>query len=273
MAAFSSTDTPRLLGRLPLRLAVPAVLALGFLGIPLASIVAAAPWASLPQVLTTTSTVQALRLSLVTSATSAALCLALGVPLGWIFARARFPGRDVVRTIVVLPLVLPPVVGGVALLLAFGRDGLIGQPLYNTFGLTIPFTSTAVVMAQTFVALPFAVMSVEAALRTGDPRYDDVAATLGASRWLTFRRITLPLAMPGILSAMVLCWARALGEFGATITFAGSYPGTTRTLPIEIYLQMQGRPDAAIALSLVLVVVSVLILVTLRERWLRALFR
>jgi molybdate transport system permease protein len=212
-----------------------------------------------------------LRLSLVTSLVSTAACLLLGLPLAWLFARVDFRGRAVLRALVILPLVLPPVVGGVALLLAFGRNGLIGSALDAAFGITIPYTSTAVVMAQTFVALPFAVISVEGALRAGDPRYDDVAATLGASRWLTFRRITVPLALPGIVSAMVLCWARALGEFGATITFAGSYPGTTRTLPIEIYLELQGDPDAAISLSLVLIAVCVLILAGLRERWLSGL--
>jgi molybdate transport system permease protein len=164
--------------------------------------------------------------------------------------------------------VMPPVVGGVALLLAFGRNGVVGKYLDDWFGITLPFTTPAVVVAQTFVALPFLVISVEGAFRASDPRYDAAAATLGASRWTTFRRVTLPLAVPGIVSGAILSWARALGEFGATITFAGNFPGTTRTMPTQVYLALQTDPDAAIALSLALIVVSVLVLVALRERWL-----
>ena len=163
---------------------------------------------------------------------------------------------------------LPPVVGGVALLLAFGRNGIIGRPLNEAFGITLPFTTAGVVMAQTFVALPFMVISVEGAFRASDARYDEAAATLGATRWSTFRRVTLPLALPGIVAGAVLCWARALGEFGATVTFAGSFPGTTRTMPVQIYLVRYEDPDSAIALSLVLIVVSVAVLALLRERWL-----
>ncbi len=215
----------------------------------------------------------ALRLSLVTTPISTALCLIFGVPLAWLLARVEFRGRSLLRAVVVLPLVLPPVVGGVALLLAFGRNGVLGSWLDAAFGVTLPFTPAAVVLAQTFVALPFLVISVEGALRATDQRYDDAAATLGANRWITFRRVTLPLALPGIVSGAVLCWARALGEFGATITFAGSFPGTTRTLPIEVYLALQRDPDAAIALSLVLITVSVAVLALLRERWLGGLAR
>lgn len=255
------------LGRAPLQLTVPAVVAATFLVVPLVAVVVRAPWASLRSLLGTPATADSLRLSLLTSTIATVACLVFGVPLAWLLARVPFRGRAVVRSLVVLPLVLPPVVGGVALLLAFGRNGLVGRWLDAAFGLTIPYTPAAVVLAQTFVALPFAVLSVEGALRGTDQRYDDVAATLGASRWLTFRRVTLPLALPGVVAAAVLCWARAIGEFGATITFAGSYPGTTRTLPIEIYLQLQTDPEAAVALSLVLVVVSVVVLALLRERW------
>jgi molybdate transport system permease protein len=267
----ANRDAAGALGGPPLRLTAPALLAAAFLVVPLAAVIVRAPWASLAPALATSATRDALRLSLLTSLASTVACLVLGVPLAWLLARVPFRGRALVRALVVLPLVLPPVVGGVALLLAFGRNGVVGQWLDSAFGLTIPFTSTAVVMAQTFVALPFAVISVEGALRSTDPRYDEVAATLGASRWLTFRRVTLPMALPGIVAAAVLCWARALGEFGATITFAGSYPGTTRTLPIEIYLELQTNPDAAIALSLVLIAVSVGVLAVLRERWLSGL--
>lgn len=268
--AGAGESTARL-GAPPLQLTVPAVVAVVFLFVPLVAIVVRAPWASLQSVLSTAATQDALRLSLVTSLISTLACLVFGVPLAWLLARVNFRGRATLRALVVLPLVLPPVVGGVALLLAFGRNGLIGRWLDATFGLTIPFTPTAVVLAQTFVALPFAVLSVEGALRATDARYDDVAATLGASRWLTFRRVTLPLALPGVVSAAVLCWARAVGEFGATITFAGSYQGRTRTLPIEIYLKLQSDPDAAIALSLVLIALSVAVLAVLRERWLSGL--
>lgn len=266
-----SSSAASSLGRPPLRLTAPAALAAAFLVVPLVAVVVRAPWASLAPVLNTQATRDALRLSLLTSLASTLACLLLGVPLAWLLARVTFRGRALVRALVVLPLVLPPVVGGVALLLAFGRNGVVGRWLDAAFGLTIPYTSTAVVMAQTFVALPFAVISVEGALRSTDPRYDEVAATLGASRWLTFRRVTLPMTLPGIVAAAVLCWARALGEFGATITFAGSYPGTTRTLPIEIYLELQTDPDAAITLSLVLIAVSVGVLAVLRERWLSGL--
>jgi molybdate transport system permease protein len=170
---------------------------------------------------------------------------------------------------VTVPLVLPPVVGGVALQLALGRSGWIGRWLYEWWGLTVPFTSVAVVVAQTFVALPFVVITVEAALRSADPRFDEVAATLGASRWFTFRRVTLPLLAPGILAGAVLGWARALGEFGATLTFAGSFPGTTRTMPLAIYAELQGGdPQAAVALSVVLLLLCVAILAGMRERWL-----
>jgi molybdate transport system permease protein len=171
---------------------------------------------------------------------------------------------------VTVPLVLPPVVGGVALLLGVGRNGVMGRWLYEAFGLSLPFTTAAVVIAETFVALPFLVISVEGSLRALDPRFDDAAATLGASRWYTFSRVTLPMLAPGVGAGAVLCWARALGEFGATITFAGNFPGTTQTMPLTVYLALQDNPDGAIALSLVLLAVSIAILALLRERWLRA---
>jgi molybdate transport system permease protein len=270
-ATTGTNQRPAALGRVPLQLTTLAAVALAFLVLPVVAVVVRAPWGSLAPALSTSATRDALRLSLLTSTVSTVVCLLLGVPLAWLLARVAFRGRAVLRALVVLPLVLPPVVGGVALLLAFGRNGLVGRWLDTAFGVTIPYTATAVVMAQTFVALPFAVLAVEGALRASDERYDEVAATLGASRWLTFRRVTLPMALPGIVSAGVLCWARAIGEFGATITFAGSYPGTTRTLPIEIYLELQSDPNAAIALSLLLVVVSVAVLAVLRERWVSGL--
>ncbi len=191
----------------------------------------------------------------------------LGVPLAWLLARARFPGRRIVRALVTLPLVLPPVVGGVALLLALGRNGIVGKWLDSWFGITLPFTTAGVVVAEAFVAMPFLVISVEGTLRAADARYEEAAATLGASRFTAFRRVTLPMIAPGVAAGAVLAWARALGEFGATITFAGSFPGRTQTMPLSVYLALQDDPDAAIALSLVLLAVSVAVLAGLRERW------
>lgn len=261
-------DSARVLGRAPAALVIPAVAAVALLVVPVAAVFVRAPWSTLPEQLSKSGASTALRLSLETTLITTAVCLLVGVPMSWCLARVDFPGRRVVRALVALPLVLPPVVGGVALLLAFGRNGVFGRALDSAFGITLPFTTAGVVVAQTFVALPFLVIGVEGAFRSSDSRYDDAAASLGATRWYMFRRVTVPLALPGIVSGAVLCWARALGEFGATITFAGNFPGTTQTMPIEIYNEFQTDPDSAIALSLVLIVVSVLILVLLRERWL-----
>ena len=210
----------------------------------------------------------ALRLSLLTASLATVVCLLLGVPLAWMLARAEFPGRRLVGAVVTVQLVVPPVVGGVALLLVFGRRGLLGGWLDETFGISLPFTTAGVVVAEAFVAMPFLVIAVEGALRGADRRYEDAAATLGASRWTVFRRVTLPLVAPGISAGAVLCFARALGEFGATITFAGSFPGVTRTMPVEVYLALETDPQTAVVLSLVLLAVSVAVLVSLRDRWL-----
>ena len=196
--------------------------------------------------------------------------LVLGVPMAWVLARAEFPGRRLVRALVTVPLVLPPVVGGVALLLVFGRRGLVGGWLDATFGISLPFTTAGVVVAEAFVAMPFLVISVEGALRGADARYEEAAATLGAGRWTAFRRVTLPLIAPGVAAGAVLCWARALGEFGATITFAGNFPGRTQTMPLAVYLALEQDLDSAIVLSLLLLVVSVGILAALRDKWVAA---
>jgi molybdate transport system permease protein len=201
----------------------------------------------------------ALRLSMECSLGALALSLLLGVPLAWVLARLDFPGKSVLRALVMVPLVLPPVVGGVALLLAFGRRGLL--PLH------LAFTTRGAIVAEAFVALPFLVLSVEGALLALDRECEDVAATLGSRPFTTFRRVTVPLVAPALAAGAALAWARALGEFGATVTFAGSLPGVTRTMPIEVYLQLQTDPDAAVALSVVLLVVSLLVLVALRGRW------
>ena len=252
----------------PLPLLVPALLAIAFLVLPLVGLVVRAPWSTIGPQLAQREVGQALRLSLFSATLATLVSMVLGVPLAWVLARSRVRGRSVLRALVTVPLVLPPVVGGVALFLVIGRTGILGRPLFEHFGVTIPFTTTAVVIAETFVAMPFLVISVEGALRAADARFEDAAATLGADRWTTFRRVTLPLVAPGIAAGAVLCWARALGEFGATITFAGNFPGTTQTMPLAVYLALQSDPDAAIALSLVLLAVSLATLLLLRGRWL-----
>lgn len=243
------------------------LLAVAFLVLPLLGLLVRAPWRTLPAELLSAGVLSALRLSLVTASIATICCLVLGVPLAWLLARSGFAGRRLVRAVVTVPLVLPPVVGGVALLLVLGRNGLVGRWLDLWFGVSLPFTPAAVVLAQSFVAMPFLVLAVEGALRGADARLEEAAATLGASRWYTFRHVTLPVVAPGIAAGAVLCWARALGEFGATITFAGNFPGRTQTMPLEVYLTFRQDPEAAIALSLVLLAVAVLVLATLRERW------
>jgi len=239
---------------------VYAVAVVGFLFIllPLVAIAAKVNWSQFIPLVTSESSLTALWLSLRTSAASTALCVVAGVPLAMVLARGSFPGQRLLRSLVLLPLVLPPVVGGIALLYTFGRQGLLGRTL-EIAGIQIAFSTTAVVMAQTFVALPFLVVSLEGALRTGGSRYEAVAATLGARPSTVLRRVTLPLVLPGLASGAVLAFARSLGEFGATLTFAGSLEGVTRTLPLEIYLQRETDPDAAVALSLVLVAVAVVV--------------
>jgi len=253
--------------RVPVALLIPAALGLAFLVLPMAGLLIRAPWSTLPQRLAAPGVLTALRLSLLTATVATIVCVVLGVPLAWVLARVDFPGRRVVRALVTVPLVLPPVVGGVALLLVFGRRGLVGRWLDETFGITLPFTTTGVVIAEAFVAMPFLVIAVEGALRGADERYEEAAATLGAGRWTTFRRVTLPLVAPGVAAGAVLCWARALGEFGATITFAGNFPGRTQTMPLAVYLALEKDLESAIVLSLILLAVSVTILASLRDRW------
>ncbi|MFG2948278.1 ABC transporter permease [Streptomyces adustus] len=252
---------------IPLPLLLPALLGLAFLLVPLVALIVRAPWSDMPAQLTSPEVWQALQLSLLCATAATAASLVVGVPLAWVLARTDFPGRGLVRALVTLPLVLPPVVGGVALLLALGRNGVVGQWLDAWFGITLPFTTAGVVVAETFVAMPFLVISVEGTLRAADPRYEEAATTLGASRFTAFRRVTLPLIAPGIAAGAVLAWARALGEFGATITFAGNFPGRTQTMPLAVYLALQSDPEAAIALSLVLLAVSIAVLAGLRDHW------
>ncbi len=248
-------------------LLVPALVGLAFLVLPLAGLLARTPWSTIGEHLSQPGELTALWLSLETATISTLLCVVLGVPIAFVLARTRFFGQRLVRALVTLPLVLPPVVGGVALFTAFGRRGILGQWLSGEFGIDLAFTTKAVVMAQTFVAMPFLIIAVEGALRGADGRYEEAAATLGASAWTRFRRVTLPLVAPGVAAGAVLAWARALGEFGATITFAGSLPGRTQTMPTAVYQALETDLDSAIVLSLILVAVSVAILVSLRGRW------
>src|SRR5256884_3372026 len=255
--------------RAPLAIGILAAAGAAFFILPLIGLVVRTPWADAAKAVTSADTLEALRLSLVASLSATGVALVLGVPLAWMYARIEFPGRSVLRALTTLPMVLPPVVGGIALLLAFGRRGLLGSWLDTTFGITLPFTTAGVVFAETFVAMPFLVLTVEAGLRSMDRRYEDAARTLGARRWTVFTRVTLPLIAPSLLAGAVLCWARALGEFGATITFAGNFPGVTQTMPLAVYLLLEtNHPEGSYILSLLLLLVSLAVLVGLRHRWL-----
>ncbi|MGH9081614.1 MAG: ABC transporter permease [Acidimicrobiales bacterium] len=257
--------------RPPVAVVVIATLTVLFLAVPLVGLLAEASWSTLWHDLTTPVAIDAFELSLICSLWATGLSVVFGVPLAWVLARTDLPGRNLVRALAILPMVLPPVVGGVALLLAFGRDGLLGRPLHDWFGVQLTFTTAGAVLAETFVAMPFLVITVEAALRSMDRRYEEAAANLGAGRWTVFRRVTVPMIAPSLVAGAALTWARALGEFGATITFAGNIQGRTQTLPLAVYLALQDDEPVAIALSLALLAVSIVVLVSLRGRWLGAL--
>lgn len=254
--------------RLPWPALVLACGAIAFFALPFIGLLWRAPWGALGDVLGRSTVRSALSLSMRTSMISTLAAVVFGVPLAWLLARVEFPGRGLVRAMATLSMVLPPVVGGVALFASFGRRGLFGQYLDEWFGLRLPFTTAGVVVAQTFVAMPFLVLTVEGALRQLDQRVEDAARTLGASRWYVFSRVTLPTIRPALIAGAVLAWARALGEFGATITFAGNFPGRTQTMPLATYLALQTDPDEAIMIALVLIAVSFVVLVGLRDRWL-----
>lgn len=265
-----TSPAPRSRPRVPLgTLALTGVAALGVavLVLPLVALLVATPWSDLPRLVADPVVLDAFRLSLVTATWATLVSLVLGVPLAWVLARDDLPGTWLLRALVTVPLVLPPVVGGVALLLLLGRRGLLGARLDAWFGVTVPFTSVAVVLAQVFVALPFLVLAVEGALRGADRRRALAAQTLGASPAYVLRRVTLPAVAPGVAAGAALCFTRALGEFGATVTFAGSFPGTTRTVPLAVSLAMDSAPDQAVAMSVLLLGLSVAVLVALRGRW------
>jgi len=252
-------------GRTPAAFALLAATAVAFIALPLLGLIARAPWSQAAAVISSPEALSALRLSLEVSTAAALITVILGVPLAWVLTRARFPGRSLVRALSVLPLVLPPVVAGVALLAAFGRRGMFG-PLLRAAGVQLPFSTAGAIVATAFVSLPLVVLAVESGLRSLDPRFEQAAGAMGASRWHAARRITLPLVAPQILAGAVLAWARALGEFGATLMFAGNLEGKTQTLPLAVFQESQQDPGAALVLALVLVVVSVAVLFALRSR-------
>ena len=247
-------------------LACLAALAALFFVFPLIGMITGAPWGNVFGIITNKSSLDALGLSIIASLASTVIALLFGFPLAWILARNSFRGKGLVRGLTTLPMVLPPVVGGIALLLAYGRRGFIGEPLDKAFGISLPFTLAGVIVAESFVAMPFFVITVESGLRSMNRRLEDAARSLGASRSMVFRRVTLPLIWPSLAAGTVLTWARALGEFGATITFAGNLPGKTQTMPLAIYIsQSSGKTDEAIALSLVLVAVSLVVMIFRRR--------
>lgn len=264
--------------RLPVLLALPAALGLALLVGPLVAIVVQAPWGRMLELVSTESALQALAISLGTAAAATGLSVLLGLPLALLLAGSPDErpsrARRLIRSLVTVPVVLPPVVGGVALVALLGEGGLVSQPLADLFGFAPPPSAAAVVLAQTFVAMPFLVFAIEGAIRAADRRFDVVAATLGASPGRRLAQVTLPLIAPGIAAGAALSFARALGEYGATVTFATSIPGVTQTLPMAIYARLAADDrDAAIALSLVLIAISVVVLVAFRDRWLPGVLR
>jgi molybdate transport system permease protein len=253
----------------PLLLIPPAIVGVVFLALPAIALLVRAPWSSLVSIYEDSDVTDALRISIVTALEATAASLVLGVPTAWVLARVRLPGIRVLRSIVLLPLVLPPVVGGVALFLALGIHGIVGRYLDSWFGIDLPFSQHGIVIAQTFVAMPFLIITIEGAFRGSDRGLEEAAATLGAHRTRVFSRVTLPLILPSLIAGTVLCWARALGEFGATVLFGGNHEGTTQTMPTLILQAFDTNPQDAVALSLVLILVAVIILASLRDKWLR----
>ncbi len=251
----------------PLVILLPAVLGALLFAVPLVGLLGRAPWRQLPTLITSDLVVESIRLSMITSLAAAAISVILGVPLAWVLSRVNFPAKALVRALVTLPMVLPPVVGGAALLFALGRRGIVGQPIYEGTGFLLPFSTWGVIVANTFVAMPFLVITVEGALNNADRRPEHAAATLGASRLAVFTRITIPAISPSLIAGLVLAWARALGEFGATVTFAGNLQGRTQTLPLAVFVALETDRDTAVAISLVLVAISLSVLILLRDRW------
>jgi molybdate transport system permease protein len=260
-------DTPAL--GTPAAVVPPAAVGVAFLLLPSLALLVRTPWHSLGRIYSDRGVWTALRLSVETSLEATVLSVLFGVPLAWVLARVNLPGMSVLRAVVTVPLVLPPVIGGVALFKAFGRTGMLGDPIHTMSGGDLPFTMPAVVVAQTFVAMPFLVVTVEGAFRIADRGVEEAAATLGASRARIFSRVTIRAVTPALVAGTVLCWARALGEFGATLLFGGNNPGVSQTLPTLVLTVFQDHPDEAPALALPLMAVALVVLVGLRDRWLR----
>ncbi len=254
-------------GRSPKVLLVLGVIGALVFVLPLVGLAAQTPWTNLVSLVSAETVTSAIRISLITSTLAAVISVLLGVPLAWMLARVQVPGMGVLRSIVTLPMVLPPVVGGAALLFALGRRGLVGEPLNNATGLLLPFSIWGVVLANVFVAMPFLVVTVEGALRSTDQAFEKAAASLGASPMQVFWRVTVPHIAPSLRAGVVLAWARALGEFGATITFAGNLQGRTQTLPLAVFVALESDRDSAVAISLVLVAISLTVLLSMRNRW------
>jgi molybdate transport system permease protein len=248
-------------------LLIPAAVASALFVVPLIGLLGRIPLRDLGSLLGDPVVADALRLSLISSVAAAGLSVLFGVPLAWVLSRVEFRGKQLIRSVVTLPMVLPPVVGGAALGFALGRRGLLGEPLYEATGLVLPFSLAGVILANTFVAMPFLVVTLEGAFNGLDRRYESAASTLGAGPLTVFRRITLPSVAPSLRAGLILAWARALGEFGATITFAGNLQGRTQTLPLAVFVALGSDRDTALAISLVLVAVSLIVLLTLRDRW------
>lgn len=256
--------------RPPAFIAVPAAIGLALFALPVLGLLGRAPWGRLATLLGSDMALEALRLSAISSVSAAIISLLLGVPVAWMLCRYDFPGRSLLRGLVLLPMVLPPVVGGAALLFALGRRGLVGSPLYEATGLVLPFSTGGVVLAGVFVAMPLMVLTVEGGLRSLDHRFEGAAETLGAGRWTVLRRVTIPMIAPSVVAGIALTWARALGEFGATLTFAGNLQGRTQTLPLAVFVALESDRDTALALSLVMVIISLAVLVALRDHWWRS---
>lgn len=244
-----------------------AVIATGVVVLPLVGLGARVPWSDLATLISSPVVREALVLSVTTSLGAAAIATVLGLPLAYVLARLEVPGRSVLRAIVTLPMVLPPVVGGAALLFALGRRGIVGGPLYDATGFLLPYSTWGVIVANVFVAMPFLVLTVEGALLSVDQGPERAAATLGAGPTRVLWRVTLPSIAPSLVAGTVLAWARSLGEFGATVTFAGNLQGRTQTLPLAVFVALESDRDTALAISLILVVISLTVLVALRDHW------
>jgi molybdate transport system permease protein len=237
-----------------------------FLALPVAGLVLRAPWATATERLSRPGVGEALRLSVLCATASTLMALLLGVPLAWLLARERMPFKSLIRAVVLVPLLLPPVVSGVGLLATMGRRGLVGGYLYDWFGLRLPFSTAGVVVAVSYVALPFVVITMEGAFQSVDQGLEQAAATLGARPLAVTRTVTLPLVLPSLAAGAMLAWARAIGEFGATVTFAGNLPGRTQTVPLATFLALETDLEQAILLSLLVLVPTVLLLALVRGR-------